>query len=74
VAAAARAAGAAVHAVAGACTLDAEALRTAGFAGVHALTDLAPDAGTAIRDASLLLRRVGATIASDHLVRSGETA
>jgi glycerate kinase len=74
VAAAARAAGAAVHAVAGACTLDAEALRAAGFAGVHALTDLAPDAGTAIRDASLLLRRVGATIASDHLVRSGETA
>ncbi|WP_093351575.1 glycerate kinase [Pseudonocardia ammonioxydans] len=66
VAAAARAAGTPVVAVAGEVVLDAAAVRAAGFAAAHALTDLAEDRTRAITDAARLLRRVGARIAADH--------
>ncbi|MDN5914056.1 MAG: glycerate kinase [Pseudonocardia sp.] len=64
VAAAARSAGVAVIAVAGECSLDDEALRRAGFAGVHTLTALAPDSATAILEAPSLLRQVGRALAT----------
>lgn len=59
---AARAAGAAVVAVAGDCTLGADDLAAAGISGVHTLVALAPDRDTAIRAPGPLLRRVGAAI------------
>ncbi|MEJ2866303.1 allantoicase [Actinomycetospora sp. OC33-EN08] len=64
VAEAARAAGAAVVAVAGDSDLDPEELRGAGFSGVHTLVALAPDRATAIADPAPLLRRIGRTLAS----------
>lgn len=66
VAAAARASGVPVVAVAGQVTLDAAALRTAGFAGAYALTDTARDHHDAVDRAAELLRLLGARIAADH--------
>ncbi|OLL72430.1 Glycerate kinase [Pseudonocardia sp. Ae168_Ps1] len=63
VAAAARAAGVPVVAVAGEVALDPAAVRAAGFRAAHALVDLASDRSEAMTDAARLLRRVGATIA-----------
>ncbi|GEC98736.1 glycerate kinase [Kocuria varians] len=53
-----------VVAVCGRTTLDAETLREAGFAAVHELRALAPDADTSMREAPRLLREVGHRIAS----------
>lgn len=55
-----------VVAVAGQVTLDAAALRTAGFAGAYALTDTARDHHDAVDRAAELLRLLGARIAADH--------
>ncbi len=66
VAAAARAAGARVVAVAGAATLDADELAAAGFSDLHTVVELAPDAATSMRDAAHYLRRIGATIVKEN--------
>ncbi|MGH3952364.1 MAG: glycerate kinase, partial [Pseudonocardiaceae bacterium] len=60
VAAAARAAGIPVVAVAGRCLLTRDELDGAGFAAAHALTDIEPDPGRCIADAGPLLERLAA--------------
>lgn len=67
VAAAAGAAGVPVVAVAGQVALDPAAVRAAGFAAAHALTDLAADRAEAITGAARLLARIGARIAARHV-------
>ncbi|ATL72447.1 glycerate kinase [Nocardia terpenica] len=67
VAAAARAAGAPVVAVAGRCLLDEKRVRTAGFEAVYALSDLEPDLARSIAHAPELLEQVGARIAERYL-------
>ena len=54
-----------VVAVCGRTTLDRETLEATGFRSTHALSDLAPDAQTSMREAPRLLRDVGRTIASE---------
>ncbi|MBD2766022.1 glycerate kinase [Kocuria sp. cx-455] len=54
-----------VIAVCGRTTLDRETLEATGFRATHALSDLAPDAQTSMREAPRLLREVGRTIASE---------
>jgi glycerate kinase len=63
VAAAARAAGTAVLAVAGRCTLDDVQLKAAGIEAVYTLLDEASDPDDAFTDPAPLLRRIGARIA-----------
>lgn len=62
VAAAARAAGVPVVAVAGRCLLDATALHGAGFEAVHTLLDEAREPEEAFRNPGPLLHRIGARI------------
>jgi glycerate 2-kinase len=52
-----------VVAVAGRCTLTADQLAAAGFAAVYPLSDLEPDPARSSAEASVLLRRVGQTVA-----------
>lgn len=54
-----------VIAVCGRTTLDPRTLRETGFRATHALSDLAPDARTSMREAPRLLREVGHTVASE---------
>ncbi|MBL0705648.1 glycerate kinase [Sinomonas cellulolyticus] len=63
VAAEAAAFGIPVVAVCGRSQLDAASRAKAGFASVHALTDLEPDVDTCIREAASLLRRLGRDLA-----------
>jgi glycerate kinase len=62
VAAAARAAGVPVVAVAGRCLLDAARLQAAGFDGVYTLLDEADTPQQAFDEAGALLRRIGARV------------
>jgi glycerate kinase len=62
VAAAARAAGVPVIAVAGRCLLDAPRLKAAGFDGVYTLLDEATTPQQAFDEAAALLRRIGAQV------------
>ena len=62
VAAAGRAAGVPVVAVAGRCLLDAPRLRAAGFDGVYTLLDEAATPQQALDEAAALLRRIGARL------------
>lgn len=57
-----------VVAVAGRTTLSAQRLQEAGIARAYPLHDLEPDLSTSIKNASALLRTVGATIAQDWLI------
>ncbi|WP_067673633.1 glycerate kinase [Nocardia miyunensis] len=66
VAAAARAAGIPVVAVAGRCLLTDDRLREAGFDACYPLTDLEPDPARSMTHAAELLERVGERIAADH--------
>ncbi|ANY08943.1 glycerate kinase [Pseudonocardia sp. HH130630-07] len=66
VAAAARAAGVPVVAVAGEVALSPAEVSEAGFAAAYGLTDLVADRAAAIGGAADLLRRIGARIARDH--------
>ncbi|MFC9893435.1 glycerate kinase [Nocardia sp. NPDC127579] len=63
----ARAAGVPVVAAAGRTTLDAAALRAAGFRACYALSALEPDPARSMADAAALLRQVGARIAAEQL-------
>ncbi|WP_144998449.1 glycerate kinase [Kocuria marina] len=54
-----------VIAVCGRTTLDPRTLRETGFRATHALSDLAPDARTSMREAPRLLREAGHTVASE---------
>ncbi|MFE9748981.1 glycerate kinase [Saccharothrix saharensis] len=63
VAAAARAAGVEVVAVAGSCALDRAEVAGAGFAGAFALSELEPDLGRCLAQAEPLLERLGGRIA-----------
>lgn len=54
-----------VIAVCGRTTLDRETLEATGFRATHALSYLAPDAQTSMREAPRLLREVGHTVASE---------
>lgn len=63
----AAAAGVPVVAVAGRCVLTPERLREAGFADVHALTDIEPDPQRCIRDAASLLPELARRIAANWL-------
>lgn len=65
VAAAASRAGVRVVAAVGRNTLAADQLRAAGFARVHALTDLEPDLARCIADAPALLHETGRRVAVD---------
>jgi glycerate kinase len=67
VAAAARACGVPVVAVAGQVTLSAEQLRAAGLAAAYALLDLEPDRSRAIAGAGPLLERLAVRLAGDWL-------
>jgi glycerate kinase len=67
VAAAARAAGVPVVAVAGRCLLRNAELRVAGFDAAYALTDLESDVGRCIEHAGPLLERLAERIARDRL-------
>jgi glycerate kinase len=67
VAAAARAAGVPVVAVAGRNALSPEDLAGAGISAAYPLTDLEPDVARCIAEAGPLLERVAAQIAKDHL-------
>ncbi|QIS23337.1 glycerate kinase [Nocardia terpenica] len=67
VAAAARAAGVPVVAVAGRCLLDEKRVRTAGFEATYTLSDLEPDPDRSIARAPELLEHVGARIAAERL-------
>ncbi|TWS18542.1 glycerate kinase [Tsukamurella asaccharolytica] len=69
VAAAARAAGAPVVAVAGRSALTADQLHANGFRQAIALSDLEPDPAVSIANAAQLLRRVGGSIAADCSAR-----
>ncbi|HKU12697.1 MAG TPA: glycerate kinase, partial [Sinomonas sp.] len=64
VASAARALGVPVIAVCGRTLLDTSAQRAAGFASVHALTDLEGDVEVCLRDARRLVRETGRLIAA----------
>jgi glycerate kinase len=66
VAAAARAAGVPVVAVAGRCLLTGEQLRAAGVDAAYALMDIEPDAGRCMREAGPLLERLAEGIARDR--------
>ncbi|MFD4636279.1 glycerate kinase [Lentzea sp. NPDC058436] len=66
IAAAARAAGTPVVAVAGRNLLAPQELTDAGFAAAFALTDLEPDVGRCLTDAASLLEQVGERIADEH--------
>ncbi|WP_334173034.1 glycerate kinase [Sinomonas sp.] len=65
VAAEARAQGVPVVGVCGRNQLDTPTQRTAGFAAVHALTDLEADVEVCLRDARRLVRETGRVIAAD---------
>ncbi len=65
--AAARAAGVPVVAVAGRCLLSGEQLRTAGFDGCRALSELEPDPARSIAYAGSLLEQLGARLAAEYL-------
>ncbi|TWS22664.1 glycerate kinase [Tsukamurella sputi] len=65
VAAAARAAGVPVVAVAGRSTLTPEQIGAAGFRSARALSDLEPDAARSMAHAADLVRRIGRAIAAD---------
>jgi glycerate kinase len=67
VAAAARAAGVPVVAVAGRCLLGPEELRAAGIEAVYALTEVEPDVQRCISEAGPLLQRLAPRIAADRL-------
>lgn len=67
VARAATRAGVPVVAVAGRCTLSAVQQDAAGLHAVHTLTALEPDPVMSMRNAELLLERVGAIVARTHL-------
>ncbi|KZM69577.1 glycerate kinase [Nocardia terpenica] len=67
VAAAARAAGAPVVAVAGRCLLDEKRVRAAGFEAAYTLSDLEPDPARSIARAAELLEQIGARIAGERL-------
>ena len=67
VAAAARAAGIPVVAVAGRCLLEPAALREAGIQRAYALSDLEPDPARSMADAGPLLEQVARRIAADWL-------
>ncbi|MBF6062894.1 glycerate kinase [Nocardia terpenica] len=67
VAAAARAAGAPVVAVAGRCLLDEKRVRAAGFEAAYTLSDLEPDPARSIARAAELLEQIGARIAEERL-------
>lgn len=54
-----------VIAVCGRTTLDRETLEATGFRATHALSDLAPDAHTSMREAPRLLCEVGHAVASE---------
>ena len=54
-----------VIAVCGRTTLDRETLEATGFRATHALSDLAPNPQTSMREAPRLLREVGHTVASE---------
>ncbi|MEX3508984.1 glycerate kinase [Kocuria carniphila] len=54
-----------VIAVCGRTTLDRKTLEDTGFRATHALSDLAPDPQTSMREAPRLLREVGHTVASE---------
>ena len=54
-----------VIAVCGRTTLDRDTLEATGFRATHALSGLAPDAHTSMREAPRLLHEVGHTIASE---------
>lgn len=62
VARAAAASGIPVHVVCGRSTLDAAQIAAAGFAGVHALTDLEPDADRSMAGAGPLLEQTAARL------------
>jgi glycerate 2-kinase len=68
VAAAARAAGVPVVAVAGRCLLTADDLRPAGIEAAYVLADLEPDVERSMREARPLLERLAEQIARDRLV------
>ena len=67
VAAAARAAGVPVVAVAGRCLLEPAALREAGIQRAYALSDLEPDPARSMADAGPLLEQLARRIAADWL-------
>lgn len=67
IAAAARAAGVPVVAVAGQCLLPPEQLRAAGIEAAYVLTGLEPDVARCMADAGPLLERLAAAIAHDRL-------
>ena len=74
VAAAARAAGVPVVAVAGQVSLGPDELRPAGIEAAYALTDLEPDPERCMRDARALLVRLGSSIAHDRLAAGAPPA
>ncbi|MCU1643217.1 MAG: glycerate kinase [Nocardia sp.] len=67
VAAAAGEADVPVVAVCGRNTLTAKRLRTAGFTAVYSLTEIEPDVRRCFTDGAVLLRRLGARLAAEHL-------
>ena len=68
VAAAARASGIPVVAVAGRCSLDGAGLAEAGIRAAYALSDLEPDPGRCMTEAGPLLQRLSERIAAEWLV------
>jgi glycerate kinase len=56
-----------VVAVAGACSLTAAELRTAGISAAYALTDIEPDLSRSIANAGPLTEQLAARVASDWL-------
>jgi glycerate kinase len=71
VAAAARAEGIPVVAVAGRCLLSADELAAAGIRAAYTLADLEPDLATSMRLAGELLERLARTVAADWITGSG---
>jgi hypothetical protein len=59
-------------AVAGRLQLSSQRLQEAGISAAYALSDLEPDAARSIANASSLLRQLGAKIAQDWLVLTGQ--
>jgi glycerate kinase len=72
VAAAARAAGVPVVAVAGRLALDPDRLRAAGIDGAYALTDIEPDVRRCFTEAGPLLEQLARGLAHDRLSREDE--
>ena len=70
VAAAARAEGIPVVAVAGRCLLSAEELETAGIVGVYTLADLEPDLATSMSRAGELLEQLARSVAEDWITET----